>query len=54
MVALAQVRTAGVAGDGAPDAHAFASGYGVAFLATAVLLALSLAAAAAVPRGPQQ
>ncbi|MGW6152241.1 MFS transporter [Streptomyces sp. NPDC055144] len=54
MVALAQVRTADIAGDGPPDAHAFASGYGVAFLATAVLLALSLAAAAAVPRGPQQ
>ncbi|MFC5070219.1 MFS transporter [Kitasatospora cinereorecta] len=51
MVALAQTRTADVAGDTAPDAHAFVSGYGVAFLATGVLLALSLAAAAAVPRG---
>lgn len=51
MVALAQTRTADVAGDGPPDAHAFVSGYGVAFLATGVLLALSLAAAAAVPRG---
>ncbi|MFD1852473.1 MFS transporter [Kitasatospora cinereorecta] len=34
MVALAQTRTADVAGDTAPDAHAFVSGYGVAFLAT--------------------
>ncbi|WP_410538497.1 MFS transporter [Streptomyces sp. KL2] len=50
MVALAQWRTAQVADGGPPDVHAFASGYGVAFLATAVLLVLSLAAAAAVPR----
>ena len=50
MVALAQTRTAEVAGAGPPDTHAFVSGYGVAFLATGVLLALSLAAAAAVPR----
>ncbi|MEU5416871.1 MFS transporter [Streptomyces clavifer] len=53
MVALAQTRTAEVAGDGPPDAHAFVAGYGVAFLATGVLLTLSLAAAAAVPRGPR-
>lgn len=50
MVALAQARTADVAGDGPPGTHAFVAGYGSAFLATGVLLALSLAAAAAVPR----
>ncbi|GGZ00927.1 DHA2 family efflux MFS transporter permease subunit [Streptomyces nitrosporeus] len=52
MVALAQMRTSQVADGGPPDAHAFASGYGVAFLATAVLLVCALAAAAAVPRTP--
>ncbi|MFG2885255.1 DHA2 family efflux MFS transporter permease subunit [Streptomyces sp. NPDC048297] len=50
MVAVAQARTAHVAGESGPDAHAFAAGYAAAFLATGVLLALSLVSAAAVPR----